>query len=51
MNMQFQDTWAIKLPWVKSVLSSNGKVVQVWCKVCSLIDGKYKLLVAKLDSI
>jgi hypothetical protein len=32
-------------------MGSNGKVVQVQCKVCSFIDGKDKLLVAKLDSL
>jgi hypothetical protein len=31
-------------------MGSNGKVVQVCCKVCSLIDGKCKLLIANLDS-
>jgi len=29
MNMHFQDTWAIKLPWVESIMGSNGKVVRV----------------------
>ncbi len=51
MNMHFQDTWVVKLSWAKSVLGSNGKVVQIWCKVCSLIDGKNKFMVAKLDSL
>jgi len=50
MNRHFQDTWGVKLPWTKFVLGSNGKVVQVRCKVYSLIDGKHKLLVAKVDS-
>jgi hypothetical protein len=27
MNRHFQDTWVVKLPWAKYVLSSNGKVV------------------------
>jgi hypothetical protein len=49
MNKHFQDTWAIKFPWAKSVMGSNDKVVQVRCKVCSFIDGKDKLLVVKLD--
>jgi hypothetical protein len=31
-------------------MGSNGKVVQVWCKVCSFINGKDKLLIAKFDS-
>jgi hypothetical protein len=51
MNMHFEDTWAITLPWAKSIMGSNGKVVQVQCKVCFFIDGKDKLLVAKLDSL
>jgi len=51
MNKHFQDTWVIKLPWAKFIFGSNGKVVQVRCEVCSLIDGKYQLLVAKLDSL
>lgn len=50
LNRNFKDTWVVKLPWAKSILSSNGKVVQVECKVCSLIEGKDKLLVPKLDS-
>jgi hypothetical protein len=32
-------------------MSSNRKVVHVRCKVCSLLNGKNKLLVAKLDSL
>jgi hypothetical protein len=27
MNRYFQDIWAIKFPWAKYVISSNGKVV------------------------
>jgi hypothetical protein len=50
LNRNFKDTWVVKLPWAVSILSSNGKVVQVECKVCSLIEGKDKLLVPKLDS-
>ncbi len=51
MNMHFQDTWVMKFPWAKSILGSNGKVVQIQCKVCSLINGKNNLMVAKLDSL
>jgi hypothetical protein len=39
----------VKLLQAKSILGSNGKVVQVWCKVCNLIESKKKLLVPKLD--
>jgi hypothetical protein len=47
MNKRFQNTWVVKLLWTEFVLGSNGKVVQVWCKVCSLIDDKDKLLVTR----
>jgi hypothetical protein len=50
MNMHVQDIWATKLPWAESIMGSKGKVVQGQCKVCSLIDGKDKLLVTKFDS-
>jgi hypothetical protein len=49
LNKHFQDGWAIKLPWAKCVLGSNGKVPQVQCKVCTWIEGKDKLFVPKLD--
>jgi hypothetical protein len=48
MNRRFQDIWVVKLPWTKFVLGSNGKVVQVRCKVCSLIGGKDKFMVTSL---
>jgi hypothetical protein len=51
MNKHIQDTWVVKLPWAICVMGSNGKVVQVCCKLCSLIEGNYKLLVANLDSL
>jgi len=38
----------VKLPWAKSMFGSNGKVAQIWCKVCTQIEGKQKLLVPKL---
>jgi hypothetical protein len=34
LNWHFQHNWAMKLLWVEFLLSSNGKVVQVQCKVC-----------------
>ncbi len=34
MNMHFEDTSAVKLPWAESIIGSNDKVVQVQCKVC-----------------
>lgn len=51
LNKHFQDTWAIKLLWVKFDVGSNGKVVQIWYKVYSLIESKDKLVVTNLDSL
>jgi hypothetical protein len=41
----------MKFLWAKSMLGSNGKVVQVWCKICTWIESKNKLLVPNLDSL
>jgi hypothetical protein len=47
----FQDIWAAKLPWAKSVLGNDGRVHQVRCLVCTKIEGRDKLLTPKLDSL
>jgi hypothetical protein len=41
----------MKLPWVEFLLGVDGKVVQVWCKVCTQIKGKLKLLFPKINSL
>jgi hypothetical protein len=33
MNLRFQNTWATKLHWAKSMVGVDGKVHQVKCKV------------------
>jgi hypothetical protein len=40
LNCHFQDSWAIKLPWVESVVGTKGKVTQVKCKLGNVINGK-----------
>jgi hypothetical protein len=37
------------LPWEKFVVGVEGKVTQVKCNACSVIDERDKFLVAKLD--
>jgi len=32
----FQVTWALNLPWAKSILSFSGKIIQSQSKVCAL---------------
>jgi hypothetical protein len=39
-NRHFQDSWAIKLPWVESVAGIKGKVTQIKCKVGNVNNGK-----------
>jgi hypothetical protein len=41
----------VTLPWAESVVGSNGKAAQIWCKVCTKSEGKQKLLVPKLDCL
>jgi hypothetical protein len=35
LNIHFQNNWAMKLLWVEFVLGSNGKVIQMRCKICT----------------
>ena len=50
-NRQWQDIWAVRLPWAESVFGEDGKIRQVHYKICSDVEGKDKLLVSKLDSL
>ncbi len=49
VNCHFQDPWATKLFWVEYVVGVDGKITQVKCKMCTIIEGGKKLLVPKLD--
>jgi hypothetical protein len=40
LNLHFQDSWATKLPWEKSIMGVDKKVTQVKFKVCSVIKKK-----------
>ncbi len=39
---KFQIEWAAKLTWAKGVMSKNGMINMVKCKVCFLIEKKEK---------
>jgi hypothetical protein len=32
-NRVFKDVWATKLPWAKAIISLNGKLLMVRCKI------------------
>jgi len=49
MNCRFQNSWGTKLPWTESIMGVDGKITQVKCKMCIIIEGRNKLLVPKLD--
>ncbi len=48
---KFQDGWTTQLPWAENVIGDKGLVHQVWCKVCTNVERKEKLLAPKLDSL
>jgi hypothetical protein len=50
-NRQFQDHWATRLPWVEPELDSDGVLVAVKCIVCSVVNGKPKLIVPKWGNL
>jgi hypothetical protein len=39
------------MPWVEPIFNEVGLITFVKCRVCSIIEKKYKVLVAKWDSI
>jgi len=47
LNHCFQNAEVIKLPWVKFIVSANGRVHKVKCKVRRKIKWHNKLLVLK----
>jgi hypothetical protein len=51
LNRHFQDSWAAKLPWAEAVMGTDGRISQVRCKVCTFVEQRDKLLVAKIDSL
>jgi hypothetical protein len=51
LNRHFQDSWAAKLPWAEAVMGADRRISQVRCKVCTFVERRDKLLVAKIDSL
>lgn len=45
----FHVHWVAKFCWSKPVCGTDGKMKMVRCKVCSIVEGREKLLVPKLD--
>jgi hypothetical protein len=50
-NRQFQDHWAAKLPWAEPELDSDGVLVAVKYTICSVVNGKPKLIVPKWENL
>ncbi len=51
VNCKFQVVWGLKMPWAKPIFNEVGLVTSMKCHVCSKIENKDKVLVAKWDSI
>jgi hypothetical protein len=41
----------MKLPWAEAVMGADGRISQVRCKVCTFVEQRDKLLVAKIDPL
>ncbi len=48
MNNLFQNMSATKFPCIESILGDDGKVMQMRCKVSTLIERRKKLLEFKI---
>ncbi len=50
-TQKFQTKWATKVPWAKGVVSKDGMINLVKCKVYSLIEKKEKIMGCKWDTL
>jgi hypothetical protein len=41
---KFQIKWVAKMPWAKGIVSQDGLINLVKCRVCSLIERKGKIM-------
>jgi hypothetical protein len=48
---KFQSKWATKVPWAEGVVSKDGMIILMKCKVCSLIEKKGKIMGYKWDTL
>lgn len=51
MRRQFQDNWGFRFPWVEAVHDDKGHITQVKCSICSVVEGRDKLLIPKIDGL
>jgi hypothetical protein len=47
----FKEEWATRFSWVELVVDLASKIHMVCCKVCSLVEGKEKILNLNLDGL
>jgi hypothetical protein len=47
----FKEEWATQFPWDEPVVDRTSKTHMVHCKVCSLVEGKDKILNPMLDGL
>jgi hypothetical protein len=47
----FQEQWVIRLCWLEPICGVDRKMKMVNYKVCSIVEGKEKFLMPRLDSL
>ncbi len=47
----FKEEWATQFPWAKTMVDLTSKIQMVHCKVCSLVEGKDKILNHELGGL
>ncbi len=43
--------WVAQFPWVELVVNPIGKIHMMHCKVCSMVEGKEKIINLKLNGL
>lgn len=51
LRRHYQEIWVAKLPWAEAIVGEDGSLTQVKCTMCSKVEGRDKLLVAKIDNL
>jgi hypothetical protein len=47
----FQIKWTTRLPWAEGLMLDGGFIHIITCRVCSLIENKYKMIGYKWDTL
>jgi hypothetical protein len=51
IKRMFKEKWATQFPWVEPLVVHVSKIHMMYCKVCSMVEGKEKLLNLKSNGL